>query len=210
MKTDSANPTYGPERNQAIIWARYQLDSKDWLALATRVTRLDGVEVLSASVLSADGKTVFESLIKPQGEVSSEIFAMHGVDYSVVFNAQEPTDFLKSILKCLEGKKILCWNLEESLATINSLSRRVGGGDLPIFGESVKTQYKKFSGDSSQPKAKGPSPTEECRALIAMITEMASSSQRHDSEDVARQGWTAEFYKPTKSPAQKFKDILGI
>lgn len=209
MKSDSVNarPT---ERNKSIIWARYQIDAKDWLVLATRSTKLDGVEVLSASVLSPDGKTVFESLVKPQGEVSSEIFAMHGVDCSIVFKAQDPQEFLRGILKCLEGKRILSWNFEDSVATLNSLSRRVGASDLPIFGESVQTHYKKFSGDAGELKTKGPSPADECKALIALVTEMASTSQIHNSEDVARQGWTAEFYKPTKTPAQKFKDMLGF
>lgn len=209
MRSDSANPR-PTERNQSIIWARYKVDAKDWLVLATRSTVLDGVEVLSASVLSPDGKTVFESLVKPQGEVSSEIFAMHGVDCSIVFKAQDPQEFLRSLLKCLEGKKILSWDIEECLTTLNSLSRRIKGSDLPIFGESVKTNYKKFSGESGPLKTKGPSPTEECKALISLVMEMASSSQKYDSEDVARQGWTAEFYKPAKTPAQKFKDMLGF
>lgn len=210
MRADAAE-SKPIERNQSIVWARYQIDAKDWVTLATRSTTLDEVEVFSAAVLSADGqKILFEGLVKPDGEVSSEIFAMHGVTSKVIFNALEPQDLLRNLLNCLQNKKVLCWDLEACLLSLNSLSRRAGGSDLPIFGETVKTYYRKFSGSDKLPHTGSPSPTEECQALIGAVTQMAASSQTHDSEDLGRQGWTAEFYKPSKTPAQKFKDILGL
>jgi hypothetical protein len=215
------------DRNKAIIWARYLIDSPDWLIFATRVSRLSPeatpltspVKLLSLSLLTPSGKVVFESMLKPQELISSALISEHGLDQSVVFNAQPFPEILEKIRQLISGKQILAWDLNGQQSLFDQLCGQFVQPVLPFAGYSLRPEYARyvgeFDGQTGAYKSQTLSPaagsaTAECRALLNTLTTMASTSQTRDTAPTGHQGWTAELYKPKVNAKEKIKDFLGL
>jgi len=230
MSQTASQPNGSPlhlDRNKAIIWARYLLDSHDWLIFATRVTRenaesgplTSAVKLLSLSLLSPSGKIVYETMLKPSEMIPSGLLNEHGLDYSVVFNAQPFSDIAINMAKLISGKQILAWDINAQQALFDQLCKQYAQPVLPFAGYSLRPEYARFIGDfdaqlgNYKPQTlavDGPSATAECRAMLHTLTTMASTSQVRDTAQTGHQGWTAELYKPKVSTKDKVKDFLGL
>ncbi|MBS1995055.1 MAG: hypothetical protein JSS86_02035 [Cyanobacteria bacterium SZAS LIN-2] len=215
------------DRNKAIIWARYLIDSHDWLIFATRVTRTNAetgpltspIKLLSLSLLTPSGKIVYETMLKPQEMIPAGLLNEHGLDYSVVFNAQPFSDIVVNLGRLISGKQILAWDLNAQQALFDQLCTQFAQPPLPFAGYSLRPEYARFVGefDANMGNYKpqtltvdGPSATAECRAMLNTLTTMASTSQTRDTAATGHQGWTAELYKPKVNAKDKIKDFLGL
>ena len=216
-----------PDRNKAIIWARYLIDSPDWLIFATRVTRSTGetgplaspIKLVSLSLLTPSGKVVFEALLKPQEMIPANLINEHGLDYSVVFNAQPFSEIVVKLQKLIQDKQILSWDLNAQQSLFDELCTQFAQPPLPFAGYSLRPEYARYVGEfdahtgAYKPQhlaVDGPSATAECRAMLNTLTTMASTSQSKDTAPVGNQAWTAEFYKPKVNATEKIKDFLGL
>ena len=215
------------DRNKSIIWARYLLDSPDWLIFATRVTRVthetgplsSAIKLVSFSLLTPSGKVVFEAMLKPQEMIPAELISEHGLDYSVVFNAQPFSEIAVAMQRLVTGKQILAWDLNAQQNLFDELCKQFAQPILPFVGYSLRPEYARYIAeyDSSSGAYKaqhltvdGISATAECRAMLHALTTMASTSQSQNTAPTGNQGWTAEFYKPKVSTRDKVKDFLGL
>jgi len=230
MSQTTGNPNGHPvqlDRNKAIIWARYLIDSPDWLIFASRVTRLNGepgplsnpVKLLSLSLLTPSGKVIFEAMLKPQDMIPANLISEHGLEYPVVFNAMPFFEILLKVSKLVEGKQILAWDLNAQQNLFDELCTQFAQPTLAFTGYSLRPEYARFVADfdpktgayKPQPLShSGSSATEECRAMLNTLTTMASTSQTRDTAAVGNQAWTAELYKPKINATDKIKDFLGL
>jgi len=215
------------DRNKSIIWARYLIDSPDWLVFATRVSRLNPetgplagpIKLLSLSLLTPSGKIIFESMLKPQDMIPSALISEHGLDQSVVFNAQPFSEILPKMGQLISGKQILAWDLNVQQSLFDQLCGQFAQPILPFAGYSLRSEYSRYVGEfdgqtgaykSQTLSTKGLSATAECRTMLNTLTTMASTSQTRDTAPTGHQGWTAELYKPKVNATVKIKDFLGL
>lgn len=222
-----ANHPRPMDRNKSIIWARYLIDSTDWLLFASRVTRVQGnagalstkVKLASMSVLTPTGKVLYEALLKPEEEISSHLIAEHGLDYSVVFNAKTFAEIAQDLSRLFEGRQALAWDLTAQQSLLDELCLQYAQPPLSLTGFSMRPEYARFIGEMDELgrayKAKplsvdGLGATAEARALISALYTMASSSQITNTAATGNQGWTGEFYKPKLTAKDKIKDFFGI
>ncbi|MBK9144519.1 MAG: hypothetical protein IPM23_18670 [Candidatus Melainabacteria bacterium] len=216
------------DRNRSILWARFLIDSDDWLILATKVTRHEGpqndgdseFELVSLALVDGAGKTVLEALMKPDHEVESELIARHGLDYSVVFNARPYPAIRETLIGMTEGRELTAWDFEKQRQVLADLDRAFG---LPVhqwLGNSVSHQVARFAGSLSGAQVKdgynlqpltvnGLGALDECRAVRKTVVDMASSSQEVDPLVSGKPGWTAQFYRPKLGAADRLKNLFG-
>lgn len=210
------------DRNKSILWARYLFDSTDWLLLAPKVTDLSLTgngesKLVSFAVLTPDGKTVFECLLKSEEMLTSKLLAEHGLDYAVVFNAMTFPEIAERLRQLTAGKQILTYNLSGLQDLLDELCARYGVTPVILSGHSMKSELARFVGESdgrghyrAQPLKASGSAASECRELLSALYEIASSSQTINTAPTGNQGWTAQFYKPKISTKEKIKDFLGM
>jgi hypothetical protein len=215
------------DRNKSIIWARYLIDSTDWLVFATNVTRVNVTEsvlsspikLLSLSVLSPGGKVVFETMLKPQEEINNQIIAEHGLEQSIVFNSLPFSEIVIRLNKLFEGRQVLAWDVNATQVLLDEVSTQFAQPQVILSGYSLRPEYARYVGEvdsaggayKAQPLARSArGATAECRDLISTLYHMASSSQSSNTAATGNQGWTGEFYKPKLSATDKIKDFLGF
>lgn len=237
MPDDKNQPDAHPrplDKNRAILWARHLAQSDDWLILATRVTDTatahqqptsgqiwqEPSSLVSLAVLTASGATAVEALIRPPGAVSSSDIAAHGIEYLGVFNVTEYELLREKLNSVFGGKQIVSWELDKQVRIITQLDEQHGLQHLRLSGHSVAPQYARFVGAFNTQTGhyahlplpnseKAHSALSECKTILSLISQMASSTQQLDSA-ATKQGWTGEFFKPKVSPAQKMKEFFGF
>lgn len=229
----SAKPNQGAhpnilDRNKAIIWSRYLIDSSDWLIFASKVTYLNSDQaerglaapkLISMALLTPAGKVVFESMLKTDHIVPAEMLAEHGLHQTVVFNAKCFADISMQLARMTDGKQILTWDLANVQILFDELCVEYAQPPMVFTGHSLKDEYARFAGEVDNggrnyklqelhPANK--SAVAECRAVLEVIYQMASSSQSSNTASTGNQGWTGEFYKPKISIEEKVKGFLGF
>lgn len=221
------------DRNRAIIWARYAADSTEWVILSLRSTEVipsakalqnnpDLIQpqlLVSAAIIAPGGKVLLETLIKVPEFSAKEALEEHGIEYSVLIEAKPYPEFVAAVKKIAERKQIFCWSAEETNNILTKAARVNRGETLTLPLVSVSEEYARFVGqqvpDSAEyivPELKGveKSAMSESHAILKAIVEMAVGNQTSDSAVSSHMGWTAEFYKPKLSAADKLKGFLGI
>lgn len=221
------------DRNRSILWARYAADSTEWVILSLRATEvLSSPEfvannpaviqpqlLVSAAIIAPGGKVLLETLIKVPEFSAKEAMEEHGIEYSVLIEAKTYADFVAAVKKIADRKQIFCWDVEATNEILTRAARIHRGETLTLPLTNVSEEYARFVGqqspDSAQyvtPQLKGveKSAMSESHAILKAIVEMAVGNQTSDSADSSNMGWTAEFYKPKLSAADKLKGFLGI
>ncbi len=228
-KTDPGIHPSPVDRNKSIIWARYLIDSTDWLMLAINVSRAEpsdlrnsvlssSIRLLTLSVVTPGGKVLFETMLKPQQVIPNELISDHGIDQAVVFNALPFSEIVIHLNKLFEGRKVLAWDLNALQELLDEVSTVYAQPQLPLIGFSLRPEYARFVGQMDtqahyspqELKVEGKGATAQCRALLSTLYEMASSSQSSNNAVAGNQGWTGEFYRPKVSATEKIKDFLGL
>lgn len=212
------NPT---DRNRSILWARYLVDTDDWVVVSTKVTESDSVEddaIISISITDASGDVVYETLLKPEGIVSNEILAKHDLETSSLFNAQPYAVIRETLIKLLSSKDVYAWNYDKQRTLFEKLDKKYNMPPHEWRGNSVSHQYARYIGEHEDDKpgyqmqklkVKGISARAQNKAVRETIVEMASSSQHSDPLVSGKPGWTAEFYKPKLSASDKIKNFFN-
>ncbi len=213
------------DRNRSIMWARYHVDSDDWILLAAKLTRRSDASgkstpsIVSVAVTDHTGKALFEALASFSEMVSSDEIAQHGVNQSVIFNAKPYAEVRQSLLKLLAEKALVTWDSDNIQKTFNELDSINGFAPSHWKGDSATREFARFVGKTRNPgegyvsqplPALGISAADECRSIIKLIKDMASSSQVTDQVASGKPGWTAEFYKPRLNATDKLKGFFGM
>lgn len=187
------------DRNAAILWARDLLNRDDWGVLSFSESRL-AADKISAAFLTRDGVTCLE---------------------------QDPlidcTDFSARLQDMTGGKEIVCWDVEVTRRCLSAVLTAAGLNPLavPAF-LSAQEQYSRFVGERQGESyilqglpgrlSKAPvlDATVFSRSVLEVIFLMAGSNQVMDAAAPANPGWSAAFYKPKSTPADKLKSIFGL
>ena len=212
------------DRNRSILWARYLVDSKDWVVVSTKETVVSmddsgasGV-ILSVCVVDSAAKVVYEALVKPEGIVSNEAIAEHDLETSTLFNAQPYPVIRESLIKLLSGNDVLSWDFDAQRAIFEKLDRKHNMPPHEWRGNSVSHQYARFLGqkEGDKPgyvmpslKVNGVSARASNQAVCSVVMEIAGSSQYSDPLASGKPGWTAEFYRPKLSASEKLKNLFS-
>lgn len=222
------------DRNKSIVWARDLLEIKDWFVLSTKTTPTvreatnseEGAkELISLAAYGSDKKPIFDVLLKPDGSVGTHDMQYHGVDHSALYKAVEFEQVYGFLKRLCSERKVLSWNLHSTKDRLNSLIRRYKHAELPINGYSVREYYAQFIGEldpesnayrekslpgGSCADTVGTIPASECRRVLDLLQDMASSSQSINSAETFNPKWSASFFKPTSSASSKIKSFFGI
>lgn len=208
------------DRNRSILWARYLVDSENWVTMSTKVTKNadDDKPIVSISVLDSTGKVAYEALIKPEGIVSSEVIQEHHLETSTLFNAQPYPVIRESLVLLLSRKDVYSWDFDVQRKLFESLDKQYNLAPHEWRGNSVSHQYARYLGKTrgEQPgylmpslKSSGVSAQAESETVRKLIIKMASTSQYSDPMASGKPGWTAEFYRPKISASEKLKSLFG-
>jgi hypothetical protein len=212
------------DKNRAIVWARYHVDSDDWVLLAVKVTHHTNAEgkqipsLVTLALVDHDQKVLLETMIKAPDAVTNEEISLHGVDQSVVFKAKSFDEVTKTLLKLIGEKTIVSWNPKLIQQTFNELAELNGKPVSKWKSHSVAEELARFVGKSDNPMngyepqplpLVGISALDECKSVYKVIAEIAKASQTTDSIAGGDPGWTAEFYKPKIAAKDKFKGFFG-
>ncbi len=216
------------DKNRSIVWARYHVDSDDWVLLALKVTRRANAEgkqvpsLVTLALVDHTNKVLFQSMIKASDMVSNEEIAQHGVDQSVVFQAKTFAEVTKMLSQLVEHETtIVTWDPKATQQIFDELAELHGVPKTRWKSHGVADELARFVGKTDNPMngyERQPLPIlgigalDECKAVNKVIAEIAKASQTTDSIAGGDPGWTAEFYKPKISAAakDKFKGFFGL
>lgn len=205
-------------RNRSITWARYILDSSDWVILAARATTVntgdeaEGITLMSAAIVQEGGKLILERLVRANEFSARDAIEGHGLDYQVLLHAVSYQEVLEEIETIIRNRHVLVWDEKELCRVFNIAAASYGAAPPAFKASDVRSRYDRFNGVADGQSAlasRGVSAVSECQAVLTVIQEMARSNQRLDAA-ASPLGWTAEFYKPKLTPAEKLKGFLGI
>lgn len=212
------------DRNRSILWARYLADSKNWIVVSTKETTISPDDnspestILSVCVMDADGKVVYEALVKPEGIVSNEAIAVHDLETSTLFNAQPYSVIRQTLVKLISGNDVLSWDFDTQRTVFEKLDRKHNMPPHEWRGNSVSHQYARFLGQKESEKpgyvmpelqTEGESARASNKAVCSIVMEMAGSSQFSDPLASGKPGWTAEFYRPKLTAGEKLKNLFN-
>lgn len=216
------------DKNRSIVWARYHVDSDDWVLIALKVTRRTNAEgkeipsLVTLAIVDRSNKVLLETMIKASDMVSNEEIAQHGVDQSVVFKAKPFAEVAKALSGLIENETtIVTWDPKFIQQTFDELSELHGvpkrrwkcHGVAEELARFVGKTENVFNGYEPQPlPILGIGALDECKAVNKVIGEIAKSSQTTDSVAGGDPGWTAEFYKPKvgTTAKDKLKGFFGL
>ena len=222
------------DRNRAILLARDLLNLKDWVILAIKVSRMieqrplpgDASELVSIAVIGPGEKVLMDMLIRPDGAVSSELLALHGCTQAQAFNAPVFAEVHKILSAGFRKTRVLSFNPTKTKDTLAELCKREKLEALDGSFLDLQLMYTRFVGEKENPSDPGykrqvlhPSkdssqlhvtPLTECKHVLALLNEMAGSSQSYDMATAFNKGWSAAFYRPKPGPADKIKEMLGL
>jgi len=212
------------DRNRSIVWARYHVDSNEWVLLALKITRRadeSGKEVpslVTVALVDHNGRPLVEDMIKTSSMVSNDEIARHGVDQSVVFNAKSFDDVIENLNAKIGAKTIVAWDPKMIQGILDELHHLHGAEPRRWKGHDASMEYSRFIGKTDNPlngyelqelPLLGLSAVDECRSVLKVIQEIAAASQATNSLN-GDPSWTAEFYRPKVGAKDKIKGLFGF
>lgn len=99
---------------------------KDYVILDTETTGLYGAEIVEISIVSKDGKVLFDSLIKPTIDIPQEAIHIHGISNESVKDAPTWADVWPQIEEIITSNLVLIFNDQFDRGVINNSCRAHG------------------------------------------------------------------------------------
>jgi DNA polymerase-3 subunit epsilon len=99
------------DREEQTAWASSLLARADWVVLDTETTGLDDkAEVVQVAVLALDGSELLNRLVRPVGEISPGVQAVHGLRKEILQNAPAFAELSLILQTILSGKEVVVYN----------------------------------------------------------------------------------------------------
>jgi len=92
-------------------WAHERINNADFIVIDTESTSLNG-EVVDLAILDAAGETIFNSLIKPVGQVTEQARAVHHISDAMLADAPNFADLWPEVEPLLAGKIVITYNVK--------------------------------------------------------------------------------------------------
>lgn len=97
-------------RAAACQWARDLLAATDWVILDSETTGLHDAEFVQLAIVDHTGAVLFDSLIKPDGEIEPGAAKVHGITAEMVKNAPTFADVYAQLCDILNGRRVVVYN----------------------------------------------------------------------------------------------------
>jgi DNA polymerase-3 subunit epsilon len=173
------------DRERVVEWASELLRRKNWVILDTETTgTFEFDEIVQVAILSSDGKTLLDTLVRPTQPIPLDATAIHGITNDDVKDAPLFPEVYEKIEKIIHGNTLVIYNarfdvrlIQQSLAKHNLLPI---GLDLDYV-DCAMLMYSAWVGDlwpyggykwqkleSGDHTALG-----DCRATLKLIKKMA-------------------------------------
>ncbi len=144
-----------PDCRAATQWARSLLAAKDFVVLDSETTGLSSpVDFVQIAVVSAQGETLFDSLLKPSCRIQPAAKAVHGHTIESLSEAPCFFEVYPDLLDVLYGRRVIVYNASYDRRVWDESVRRLGArgalaGGLPSW-ECAMRQYAKFVGERTK------------------------------------------------------------
>ncbi|TCS92212.1 3'-5' exonuclease [Hazenella coriacea] len=104
---------YSINGNQAAAQLRFnQWNQDDIVILHAATTDLHDCEIVEISVVDINENILFDSLVKPRGEISPEAFEIHGINEEMVKDSPQWLEIWQNLYPILKDKNILAYNAD--------------------------------------------------------------------------------------------------
>jgi DNA polymerase-3 subunit epsilon len=111
------------DRVSAVLWAREQLNQKDWVILDTETTGLYDAEIVEIAIIDCLGKSLLDALIKPSIPIPAEVTEIHGISDAMVADAPTFSEVYPRIDAALKDKRVLIYNSAFDIKILNYCCR---------------------------------------------------------------------------------------
>jgi DNA polymerase-3 subunit epsilon len=117
------------DRERVVDWACDLLERKDWVILDTETTgTLEFDEIVQVAILSYDGKTLLDTLVRPTQPIPFDATAIHGITNDDVKDAPLFPEVYEKLEGIIHEKRLVIYNaqfdvrlIQQSLAKHNLL-----------------------------------------------------------------------------------------
>jgi len=185
-------------RSEASDWARKMLTAPEtWVVIDTETSGLDAPEVVQIAVVAPDGQEIFNSLVRPQGEIEPGAIAVHGITLEMVAGAPTFDAIYERLAAVLAGKRIVAYNADFDRGVLGGECQRY---NLPLLAnrwECAMEAYAEWYGEWSdyhqnfrwQRLPGGDhSAAGDCRAVLEIMHLMARDSNTANMVDADASG----------------------
>lgn len=117
---------------------------EDFIILDTETTSLDG-EIIEIAIIDKNENVLFDSLIKPKGEISQEAYYIHGINKEMVQSAPTWKEVFPRISEILKNRSILIYNDQFDVAMINNSCYQWGIEPPEMKTECVMRTYADYN-----------------------------------------------------------------
>jgi DNA polymerase-3 subunit epsilon len=167
-------------------WAKDVLAHKDeWVIMDTETTGLETTdEVVQIGILSLDGNVLFDSILKPEIEMSKASIEKTGLLPEMLKDAPSYPDVSDALGMVLNGKKVMTYNVDFDRKLLFQTAKRYKLAPPAIVGwECAMLKYSSFCGEWWKSKKSykwQPLPfskheaIEDCFAVLDLLYRLAS------------------------------------
>jgi DNA polymerase III subunit epsilon len=170
-------------RASAIAWARAFLEAADWVVLDTETTSLEEPEVLEIAILSATGKVLLDTLVRPITPIEDAARAVHGITDEDLASVPSWPAVYPRVVEALRGSRVLAYNAAFDAEAIVTTCRLHGLAAIAMRWFDLMEPYAEWFGEWSdyhhdyrfQPlPGGGHRALDDCRAAIRLLQIMAA------------------------------------
>lgn len=129
-------------RADAARWAASILANPDVVYLDTETTGLDErAEIVEIAVIDSAGRTLLDTLIRPDGYIPLEVVRIHGITDAMVRDAPRWRDVYHEVLQITRDRTVVVYNAEFDQRLVNQMNRRAGFLRLTDSWQCAMRQY---------------------------------------------------------------------
>jgi DNA polymerase III subunit epsilon len=131
-------------REQAIAWAHRMVTSPTVVFLDTETTGLgEDAEIVDIAVIDRNGRTLLDTLVRPEGALSAEVVNIHGITETDLIDAPRWPEVYPLLGRILDQHTpVVIYNAPFDSRIINQVNRRHG---LPKFNADWQCAMQRFA-----------------------------------------------------------------
>ena len=144
--------TSNDARVTAINWARQASIDPGTVYLDTETTGLDRrAEIVDIAVVSADGRVLLDTLVKPSRSIPAEVIRIHGITDQMVANAPGWPDVARRLGAILDAaSRVVVYNASFDRRIIDQCNFRHDIAGTRSRWQCAMEQYASFAGTSGR------------------------------------------------------------
>lgn len=138
----------GQDRASAIAWAKAMVANGGTLYLDTETTGFGhDAEIVEVAIIDANGRTLFESLVRPNQAIPTDATRIHGITDAMVRNAPFWPEVYPQVHALLENASgIVVYNAAFDRRIIDQVNRRAGLVSARAKWGCAMLQYAAYAG----------------------------------------------------------------